>query len=332
MFKDRAVLSLFAGKGGDGIVSWRREKYVPKGGPAGGDGGDGGSIILRINPNLFSLEDLRNRRIIKAKNGQNGSSANKKGKKGEDYIIDLPRGTVVKDKNSGEVLYDLTKEKYEVCICKGGTGGYGNTHFKTSTDQAPKKSTKGTTGETKEIELELKLIADIGLIGFPNGGKSTLISKICKIAVKIAPYPFTTLSPNVGVLEFDDFSRVIIADIPGIIKGAHANKGLGISFLKHIERTKVLIYVIDISDEDPLLDFKTVQIELAKYDKDLLKKSFLVALNKIDLKETEKLTTFKKNYPFKKDTLFEISALTGDGLGRFVERMKQLAQISGKKY
>ncbi len=336
MFIDSAKVFMHAGKGGNGVVAWRREKFIPKGGPAGGDGGLGGSIVLKVNPHLFSLEDFRNKKIIVAECGKDGGSNNKKGRNGSDLILSIPPGTLVKDAKTKEVLFDLTEINSEVILCKGGKGGKGNTNFKSPTNQAPNVCTEGTEGTSLEVEFELKLIADVGLIGFPNSGKSTLISKITKLEVKIAPYPFTTLRPNIGLMEFDDFSKIFVADIPGIIEGAHLNKGLGISFLKHIERTSTLIFMIDLSGidgRDPIDDFAVLQNELSKYDKSLLTKPFLVVLNKIDtLEAKDNLARFKKSFSFAKDLLFPLSALSGEGLKKFVEPLKALAQKDGKKF
>lgn len=328
MFIDQLILDLIAGSGGDGAVSWRREKYIPKGGPAGGDGGNGGSIILRAIPHLYSLEHLRNKRILKAKNGLPGGSSNKQGKKGESLLINLPLGTLVKDRETGEVLYDLTEINQEVVICEGGIGGKGNSNFATPTNRAPIKFTKGTNGQQASVELELKLIADVGLVGMPNAGKSTLISALAKIPVKIAPYPFTTLIPNLGIVQFEDYSRIMIADIPGIIKDAHQDRGLGLCFLKHIERCSVLVYMIDISSQDqrdPLEDFFLLEKELLAYDPKLLEKPFLVALNQIDrLDDPKAIEEFKKGYPHDPSTLFAISALEKEGLGPFVHKIHSL--------
>jgi len=328
MFIDQITLNLIAGSGGDGAVSWRREKYIPKGGPAGGDGGDGGSITIEASTGIFSLENYRNKRLIRAKNGMPGGSAKKKGKKGEDLLIKVPIGTLIKDPETKEVLFDLVEHGQRVVLCEAGKGGKGNVNFATSTNRAPIKFTKGTAGEIKEVELELKLIADVGLVGMPNAGKSTLINALARIPVKIAPYPFTTLIPNLGIVEFDDFSRVMIADIPGIIKDAHQDKGLGLYFLKHIERTSVLVYVIDISSQDqrnPLEDFLLLEKELKLHNPDLLNKPFLVALNQIDrLEDTSPIKKFKESYPYDQDTLFEISALQKEGISLFMDRVHSL--------
>ncbi len=317
MFVDQVTLQLSAGKGGDGVIAWRREKYIPKGGPAGGDGGHGGSIILEADPQVHSLEAYRNHRIIKAQNGQPGGGNNRTGKNGSDLFLKVPMGTLIKDAQTKEILYDLTEEGQRWQICSGGKGGKGNSRFKTSTNQAPFICTPGTAGTECEVELELKLIADVGFVGMPNAGKSTLIKELAHIQVKIAPYPFTTLKPNLGIVEFEDYSRLLLADIPGIIKEAHADKGLGLAFLKHIERTSALVYVIEMApwqDRDPYEEFMMLRDELKAYNPAMLEKPFLVALNKIDQEETKPLIeSFRSQYPFDPASLFEISALQGLG-------------------
>ncbi len=336
MFTDVVQLKLSAGKGGNGIVAWRREKYIPKGGPAGGDGGHGGSIVIQADTHIYSLEDYRNIRSIKARNGEQGGAAQKKGKNGPDKIVKVPIGTIVKDLKTDEVIHDFTEDGQKLILCKGGIGGKGNCHFKSATNRAPNISTDGTNGEEIEVELELKLLADVGLVGFPNAGKSTIISKLAKLPVKIAPYPFTTLRPNLGIVEFEDYSRVLIADIPGIIENAHKNRGLGFSFLKHIERTEALAFIIDVSafeGNDPFSDFEILQNELKQYDKKMLERPFITVLNKIDLLEDSKsLDDFKEKYPFPKDTLIEISALDNVNLDILRRKIQKIAQINGKKF
>lgn len=336
MFVDIATVALSAGKGGDGAVAWRREKFIPKGGPAGGNGGRGGSIVLKTDKQVLSLEDFRHKRIIRSSNGQPGGGGDRQGASGKNLTLKIPCGTILKDKKTQEVLFDFTDDGQELLLCKGGIGGKGNACFKTSTNQAPLKYTPGTLGETKEVELELKLIADVGLVGFPNAGKSTFLTQITHVPVKIAPYPFTTLIPNLAYVEFDDFSRVLIADIPGIIKDAHNDRGLGLSFLKHIERTDVLLFVIDVSGtdgRDPIQDFIILREELRSYNEDLLKKPFLVALNKIDIEGTDtRVEDFRKSFSFDPSLLFTFSGLTQQGLSPLLDALRTLAQKNGKKF
>lgn len=331
MFVDTVTLSLSAGKGGDGVIAWRREKYIPKGGPAGGDGGHGGSIFIKADREVHSLEDYRNRRILKAQNGTPGGSNNCTGKTGQDLIVKIPLGTLVKDAKTGQILRDFTAHGQTWEICVGGRGGKGNTQFKTATHQAPFVCTPGTPGEEIEVDLELKLIADVGFVGMPNAGKSTLISELAHIVVKIAPYPFTTLRPNLGIVEFDDFKRILIADIPGIIENAHENKGLGFAFLRHIERTSSLVYLIELAayqDRDPFEEFLTLRRELEAYNPTMLEKPFVVALNKIDQEGAEELaTSFKRRYPYDPSTLFVISARERINLEALKETLRSHAKV-----
>lgn len=318
MFIDRVTVSLAAGKGGNGVIAWRREKYIPKGGPNGGNGGKGGSIVLQADTQVFSLEDFRNRRLIKAEDGGAGGANNRQGKTGKDLILKVPCGTLVKDAETGEILYDFTKDKEKWEICKGGRGGRGNDSFKTPTNRAPNICTPGKEGEASEVELELKLIADVGLVGFPNAGKSTLISVLAHVRVKIAAYPFTTLQPNIGFLETENYSRIFIADIPGIIEGAHLNKGLGFEFLRHIERTKLLIFLLDASGIDgrnPTEDYKVLRKEVEAYNPEMLERPYLVVLNKLDAEESAaNIKAFKKTIKLPKGILYEISATEGTGI------------------
>lgn len=331
MFIDNVKLRFVAGKGGNGIVAWRREKFVPKGGPAGGNGGRGGSVILEVDEHLLSFEKFFNSQIIKAENGASGGSNNKQGKNGIDLIVKIPLGTIVKD-DADNILFEFVKKQDTFILCSGGKGGKGNSVFRSSTNQAPNICTEGALGEDKLINLELKLIADVGLVGMPNAGKSTIMKQITKSKVKIAPYPFTTLTPNLGIAEFDDYTTILIADIPGLIKGAHQNKGLGISFLKHIERTSVLLFIIDSSSQDPIQDFNTLLDEIKLYNKSLLERPFLTLLNKIDLNEEQNIKNFKKNYPYSPDTLLEISALNNQGLDLLLKKLKVILKNKGKYY
>lgn len=326
MFVDRAFIQLAAGKGGNGVVAWRREKYIPKGGPSGGNGGKGGDVIFIADEQIPSLDWYRNRRILKAENGANGGSNLRQGKRGQDLVLKVPCGTLVKDKETGDILCDLTEKGQRWTACKGGRGGRGNDSFKNPSRQAPNFATPGTAGEECSVELELKLIADVGLVGFPNAGKSTLMKALTDVEVKIAPYPFTTLHPNIGYIECEDRSRIFIADIPGIIEGAHNNRGLGFEFLRHIERTELLLIVIDASGIDgrhPLDDLTVVMDELTRYNEDLEERPFLCALNKMDTEEAEQLgKEFKKKYPYPKHTLFEISAQEGTGLEKLTQAIE----------
>lgn len=329
MFVDRVILDLFAGKGGNGVVAWRREKYIPKGGPCGGNGGKGGSVIIEADAQAYSLDWYRNRRILKAENGQPGASNNRQGRNGKDLILKVPCGTLVKDIQTGKILYDLTEDKQRCSICTGGRGGRGNDSFKTPTRQAPNFCTEGTEGEFCQVELELKLIADVGLVGFPNAGKSTLITALANVRVKIAAYPFTTLQPNIGVIERKDQSRIFIADIPGIIEGAHRNRGLGFEFLRHIERTKVLLFVLDASGIDgrtPADDFRVLRKELATYNQELLERFYLIVLNKIDTEEsTENVKAFNHVFPNEASKIVMVSALTGEGMDVLLETICRYA-------
>lgn len=329
MFTDRVIVDLAAGKGGNGVVAWRREKYIPKGGPCGGNGGKGGSIILIADAEVYSLQWFRNRRILKADNGGQGGSNLCSGKNGQDLILKVPCGTLLKDAETGEIIHDFTQDKEKFILCKGGRGGLGNDHFKSPTNRAPNICTEGKPGQARKVELELKLIADVGLVGFPNAGKSTLISALANVKVKIAPYPFTTLQPNIGFIQFDNFNRIYIADIPGIIEGAHRNRGLGFEFLRHVERTKLLIFILDASGIDgrnPTEDFEVLRREIGAYNPEMLERPYLVALNKVDDEMAEEhLKDFYQKVPHER--VFEISAMRGDGLGELVEAIRNLTRI-----
>lgn len=329
MFVDSTHLTLSAGKGGNGVIAWRREKYIPKGGPTGGDGGRGGSIFLVADNQTVSLQEYRNKRIIAAKNGESGGSNLKQGRGGPDLLLKVPCGTLVKDKKTGQILFDLTEHGQKILLCAGGKGGKGNHHFKSSTHQAPYVCTQGTSGESKEVELELKLIADVGLVGMPNAGKSTLIANVCYTPVKIGAYPFTTLFPNLGYVSYPNQTKLLIADIPGIIENAHANKGLGLAFLRHVERTSLLIFVIDISGfegRDPLEDFAILQNEILAYNPTILEKPFLVALNKTDIEGAEEnIARFLRDTAVPHERVFIISAQEKRGLSPLLEAMAKFA-------
>ncbi|MEN9344167.1 MAG: GTPase obg [Chlamydiota bacterium] len=328
MFIDSATVHLRAGKGGDGVIAWRREKYIPKGGPSGGDGGNGGSIWIKTDPHTHSLEPFRNRRQIFAEHGNPGEGNRRKGKHGETLVLSVPCGTLIKRADTKEVLFDFTKEGQEFLICQGGKGGLGNCHFKSPTNQAPHICTKGTIGEEIEIEMELKLIADIGLIGMPNAGKSTLLSALTPVRVKIGAYPFTTLYPNLGYVYYEGGDRTLLADIPGLIENAHLNKGLGFAFLRHVERSAALLFVIDVSGWEgrhPFDDFAVLRKELEAYRPELLEKPFFVVLNKLDQEGADlHLQDFIERYPFDKTTLFPISAIKKEGLESLKNALKTL--------
>lgn len=329
MFVDRVTLRISAGKGGNGVVAWRREKYIPKGGPSGGNGGKGGDVILHATAQVSSLDQYRNLRTLKAENGIAGGSNRRTGRGGRDLTVRVPLGTLVKDVETGEILCDMTTNDQLFVLCKGGKGGRGNDSFKTPTNRAPNTCTLGAPGESHEIELELKIIADVGLVGFPNAGKSTLIQQLARVRVKVAAYPFTTLHPNLGHLTLKDGSRLVIADIPGIIEGAHLNRGLGIEFLRHVERTRLLLFMLDASGIDgrtPLDDFQVLQNEIREYNPDMLDRPRLVVLNKIDTDESAALIKqFKKKIKLDSKSLFEISAITGEGLPELVHAIERLA-------
>ena len=289
MFIDEAEIEVVSGKGGDGMVHFHREKYVPRGGPDGGDGGRGGSVILEVQPTLNTLAAFRHTTRFAAQEGKGGGSNNKYGKSAEDLVVPVPPGTVVYDVSLGarELVGDLTKPGQQLLVCKGGRGGRGNTHFKSSINQIPRTAERGVPGEEKRLRLELKLIADIGIVGVPNAGKSTLLSVLTNAKPRIAPYPFTTLEPNLGVATLDDETTIILADIPGLIEGAATGAGLGHDFLRHVQRTRVLIHLLDGLAADPLADFSQINSELALFDPHLAEKPQIVALNKIDQPEVQ---------------------------------------------
>jgi GTP-binding protein len=287
MFIDQAEIHVQSGKGGDGMVHFHREKYVPRGGPDGGDGGRGGDVILEVRPTLNTLAAFRHTIRYVAEDGKGGGTNNKFGKSAENLVIPVPPGTVIYDAHTGDLIGDLTAPDQRLVVCKGGRGGRGNTHFKNSINQAPRTAEKGEPGEEKRLRLELKLIADIGIVGVPNAGKSTLLSVLTNAKPKIAPYPFTTLEPNLGVANVDEETTVVLADIPGLIEGASHGAGLGHDFLRHVQRTRVLIHILDGLSADPLADFSQINTELALFDPNLAKKPQIVALNKIDQPEVQ---------------------------------------------
>lgn len=294
MFLDYIEIEIKSGKGGDGAVAFRREKYVPKGGPSGGNGGRGGDVIIIADANLFTLLDFRYKKKYFAEDGNPGGTSLKDGRDGQDIIIRVPVGTLIKDSETGEILYDADKKDTEYIIAKGGKGGKGNSNFATPVNQTPRFAEKGRPGKSYKLVLELKLIADVGLVGFPNAGKSTLISTISEAKPKIADYPFTTLEPNLGIVRYKDFLSFTMADIPGIIEGASDGKGLGLQFLRHIERTKILLFLIDINSEDIQKDFRTLNNELKKYSDILANKKKIVAFTKADLVDEKTKAKFAK--------------------------------------
>lgn len=329
MFTDSISVKVVAGRGGHGLVSWRREKYVPKGGPTGGNGGRGGNILVQGNENLISLDAFRTHRLLKAPNGQSGGPNQRQGGRGEDLILEVPCGTLVKDAHTSEILFDITEHGQTELLCEGGPGGRGNASFKTSVKQAPNYATSGREGQSKDIELDLKVIADVGLVGFPNAGKSTLMNQLTKANVRCEAYPFTTLTPNIGFIESPDYLRYSIADIPGIIEGAHQNKGLGIEFLKHIERTKMLFFVLDATSENPLEDFAVLCQEIEAYDSSILKKPAFILLNKTDLMTNEEVSSLLlEDIPF---PIFKISALENEGLKELKKALFHLMDSSEAK-
>ncbi len=293
MFIDKIKLKVKSGKGGAGCVSFRREKFIPKGGPDGGDGGKGGDVIVECDNNTHTLSHFKGKRLLKAKNGRPGEGKKKHGADGEDLVLKVPPGSVIKDANSGEILMELTEHGERKVLLEGGRGGLGNWHFRGSRNQVPRYAQPGEEGKELDIIIELKLIADVGLVGFPNAGKSTLISALSNAKPEIANYEFTTLTPKLGVVKVDEYRSFVMADIPGIIEGASEGKGLGLEFLRHIERTKTILYVIDLASfRDPIYQFKTLQKELKKYSEELYKRDYAIALNKVDAVDVSKVKEF----------------------------------------
>ena len=328
MFTDYAKIIIKSGDGGNGAVSFRREKYVAAGGPDGGDGGRGGSIYFIVDPDSNTLVDFRFKKKFKAENGKNGEGARRYGKSGEDLYVKVPIGTLIKDAETGKIIADLSHKGQKELILSGGRGGKGNSHFATSTRQAPRFSQDGEKGIEKEVILELKLLADVGLIGFPNVGKSTFLSKTTSATPKIADYHFTTLEPNLGVVKNDYGESFVIADIPGIIEGASNGTGLGLQFLRHIERTRLLLHVIDVSGiegRNPVDDFKTINEELKSYSEKLSKRKQIIVANKIDSMQDENLyNDLEKLAKENNMEIFKISAVTGEGISELLKRVSQV--------
>lgn len=325
MFADRAKIYIRSGKGGDGHISFRREKYVPNGGPDGGDGGNGGSVIFEVDEGLNTLTDFRHIRKYCAQDGEQGGKRNCRGKNGADIIVKVPEGTVVKELESGKIIADMSGENRRQTILSGGKGGNGNQHYATSTMQAPKYAQPGQPSKELNLFLELKVIADVGLVGFPNVGKSTLLSRVTNARPKIANYHFTTLNPNLGVVDLDDGKGFVIADIPGLIEGASEGVGLGHEFLRHVERTKVLIHLVDAAStegRDPIADIDTINKELEAYNVDIARRPQVIAANKIDAiyagNEEDPVTRIKKKFEPKGIKVFPISAVSGQGLNELL--------------
>ena len=328
MFIDSAKIYVRSGNGGNGIVHWRREKYVPKGGPDGGNGGRGGDVIIRAEKQLTTLLDFRYKRRYIAQNGNPGEGSNREGRSAESILIKVPCGTIVKNAVGAEIIADLIEHGTEIVIARGGRGGKGNTEFATSTNQAPRICTPGEEGKDLQLELELKLLADVGLVGLPNAGKSTLISKISAAKPKIADYPFTTLVPNLGMVYFQEGKSFVVADIPGLIQGAHEGKGLGTQFLRHIERTKVLVYLVECTSADPKKDFLTLVHELSEFNKTLPKKPTIVAITKLDIADAEVKKAIKKLKFRKGISVHAISSVTGEGMDTLLAAMWKAVEKS----
>ncbi len=332
MFIDQVFIEVKAGDGGSGCVSFRREKYVPKGGPDGGDGGDGGSVILQADRNMTTLIDFRYKPLIKAERGIHGKGGLKAGPDGEDTILKVPVGTWVKLDTNSEVLCDLNQDGMTFVAAKGGKGGRGNAHFATSTHQVPRESEPGEDGEERRLFLELRLVAEVGLVGFPNAGKSTLLNKLSKAKSKVANYPFTTLSPVLGVLRLDPMCDLVLADMPGLIEGAHENVGLGLEFLRHLTRTYYLLFVFDMSEsalQKPDEAFSILLKELECYDPLLIKRPRSLVANKMDLPGSEEnLKIFKKRFP--KETIIAISAVKSEGMGPLIAELAKAKALCVK--
>jgi GTPase len=317
-FLDRVRVLVRAGAGGKGVISFRREAHVPRGGPDGGDGGRGGDVVLRVDPGLTTLSELRFRRTLAATSGEAGAKKDRSGRAGKDLELRVPEGTIVTDVATGERVADLVAPGQTVIVARGGQGGRGNARFVSSTRRVPRIAEDGQRGESRELELELKLVADVGLAGLPNAGKSSLLAAMTRAQPKIADYPFTTLTPNLGVARLDD-RELVVADIPGIIEGAHAGAGLGEEFLRHVERTRLIVHVVDLARDDPLADVATIDAELAAYGRGLAERPTLFALNKIDLAEArDHLKATKKRLG---PEAIALSAATGEGVEDLVKRI-----------
>ncbi|MBF0482104.1 MAG: GTPase ObgE [Desulfovibrionaceae bacterium] len=333
-FIDEAKILVRSGKGGGGCVSFRREKYIPRGGPNGGDGGKGGDVIFRASGQLLTLYDFRLKRVYEAENGRPGLGSQCNGRHGEDLVVDVPVGTLIyevfEEEQSEKLICDLTENGQEIAIALGGRGGKGNMHFKTATMRAPRFAQPGEPGEEKNLRLELKIIADAGIVGLPNAGKSTLISALSAARPKIASYPFTTLTPNLGVMEGDDGRRLVMADIPGLIEGAHEGLGLGHQFLRHVERNRFLVHLLSVEEidlDEPFSGFDLVDAEIKAFDEALAAKPQIRVVSKIDLWDADKLAELRRLAALEGKPVFQISALTGEGLPALVEEMWRLSDL-----
>ena len=318
MFIDYAKIRLRAGNGGAGIVAFHREKYIDKGGPSGGNGGRGGNIIFSTNPNLHTLQDIRYRRLYKAENGNSGGANKRTGKSGEDLIIQVPCGTIIKDINTNNIVIDMVKENENHVVCQGGIGGRGNYNFKSSVQQTPRFAQQGIPGEELHVELELKILADVGLVGLPNAGKSTLLSVMTTAKPKIADYPFTTLQPHLGIVKYGEYQSFVMADIPGLIEGASQGKGLGHQFLKHIERNRILLFLIDILEPNPQDVFDKLSNELSSFNRTLMDKPTLVVRTKRDTMDEAKNLENWKNFS---EEYIDISSVSNTGLDILKDRL-----------
>ncbi len=316
MFIDFTQIDISAGNGGSGAISFRREKFIPTGGPDGGDGGRGGHVIFKVDINLHTLQDIRYRRRYKAENGHPGRGSNKTGKNGKDVVILVPAGSVIRKKGSKDIIIDLTVNGQDYIICNGGQGGKGNARFKTSTKQAPRKAQPGVEGESGIFEIELKVLADVGLVGLPNAGKSTLLSSISSARPKVADYPFTTLKPNLGIVKYGEYESFVMADIPGLIEGASLGKGLGHQFLRHIERNRIHIYLIDCMEDNPYDVYITLKNELKNFNEDLIKKPSLICRTKSDLKQE-----LSPQWSDFNEKIYDISSLTKEGVDELIHSL-----------
>lgn len=340
-FVDEAVIRIRAGDGGDGACSFRREKFIPRGGPDGGDGGGGGSIYLVANSGLNTLADFRYTKDFRAPHGERGQGRNCSGHAGQDLVVPVPLGTLIRDANTDEMIGDLTRDGERLLVAKGGRGGLGNTHFKSSTNRAPRRTTPGSPGEERELKLELQVLADVGLLGLPNAGKSTFLRAVSEARPKVADYPFTTLHPHLGVVMLERHRSFVIADIPGLIEGAHAGAGLGVRFLKHLSRTRLLLHLVDMApfdpEADPAKDVRTIERELKRFSPELALRERWLVLNKMDLLPEEERAKRAKDLVRRlkwKGPVFQVAAINGTGcrelVGRLMDRLDELKAEEGK--